>query len=65
MPDVIHDANAASKVRMANREHAKIIKKGVEAWNEWRKTDLSLRPNLSGSKLAGMELAYAKGFGVR
>ena len=44
---------------MANPEHVKVIKKGVKAWNEWRKDNMGARPDLSGIKLTGRELPYA------
>jgi len=34
--------------RMANREHAAKIKKGVKAWNAWRSAHASVKPDLSG-----------------
>jgi len=36
---------------MANEEHLRILKKGVEVWNEWRKQDKRLNPDLSGINL--------------
>ncbi len=32
--------------RMANQEHLKILKQGVEAWNEWRRLNPNIRPDL-------------------
>jgi hypothetical protein len=32
---------------MANREHLEILKKGVKAWNQWRKQNPKVRPDLS------------------
>ena len=32
---------------MANEEHVAILKKGVAAWNEWRRENPDIRPNLS------------------
>ena len=54
---------------MANEEHLKILKQGVDAWNQWRKqnpeivpdlsdTDLS-RANLKGVQLSGAYLVRA------
>jgi hypothetical protein len=37
---------------MANDEHVAMLKKGVEAWNEWRGQNKSIRPDLSWAKLA-------------
>lgn len=33
---------------MANEEHLKILKQGVEAWNQWRRKTPDVRTNLSG-----------------
>jgi hypothetical protein len=45
---------------MANEEHLKILKQGVEAWNEWRAANVSIQPELSGVDLRGIELSRAK-----
>ena len=37
---------------MANPEHLKILKQGVEAWNKWRKENPHIRPDLSKADLA-------------
>lgn len=42
---------------MYNKEHLKILKQGVEVWNEWRKTDLGIIPDLSGVNLSGKDLS--------
>ena len=58
---------------MANEEHLKILRQGVEQWNKWRlenaiKPDLSdadlilanlTAANLSGANLTGANLSYA------
>jgi hypothetical protein len=36
---------------MENEEHLKILKKGVKVWNEWRKDNPSIKPDLSEGKL--------------
>jgi len=36
---------------MANEEHRAILKKGVAAWNEWRKRHPEIRPDLYAAKL--------------
>ena len=41
---------------MANREHLKILKQGVDAWNKWRKENLEIKPDLSGAKLIRVDL---------
>lgn len=41
---------------MANEKHLKILKEGVDAWNEWRDRDLSVRPDLSFADLNGKRL---------
>jgi len=40
---------------MANEEHLRILKSGVEKWNEWRQT-IAVRPDLSNAELTGMYL---------
>ncbi len=34
---------------MANEEHLKILKQGVEAWNAWREDDLDVFPDPTGA----------------
>ncbi|MGA9535328.1 MAG: toll/interleukin-1 receptor domain-containing protein [Desulfobacterales bacterium] len=36
---------------MANPEHVKILKQGVEVWNRWREENPDLRPDLTGAEL--------------
>ena len=36
---------------MANEEHLAILKKGVKNWNEWRKANPDITPDLSGAGL--------------
>ena len=38
---------------MANEEHLAILKKGVAAWNEWRKQHPNMEPDLGGAKFDG------------
>jgi uncharacterized protein YjbI with pentapeptide repeats len=36
---------------MANEEHLKILRQGVEVWNRWRKDNPNIKPNLRGAYL--------------
>jgi len=38
---------------MANPEHLKILKQGVEDWNQWRKDNPDIKPGLSEADLRG------------
>lgn len=44
---------------MANSEHLKILKKGVEAWNKWRDENQDEKPDLSGVDLTKCEFTGA------
>lgn len=44
---------------MANRNHLKILKQGVETWNRWREEHPEVRPNLRKADLAVMDLSGA------
>lgn len=44
---------------MANEEHLKILMQGVKVWNEWRKANPEVRPNLREAYLAGENLTGA------
>jgi len=44
---------------MANAEHLAKLKEGVEAWNEWRKENWRIVPDLKEAKLDGMHLHSA------
>ena len=44
---------------MANEEHLEILKKGVKVWNEWRRKDYKITPDLSGANFIGAELSEA------
>src|SRR5271157_5675409 len=48
---------------MANPEHLKILKQGVEQWNKWRKEHPDIRPDLVGADLekAGLSGANLRG----
>jgi TIR domain/Pentapeptide repeats (8 copies) len=41
---------------VANEEHLAILKKGVEAWNEWREKNRDVTPDLSGAELGDRHL---------
>ena len=43
---------------MANEEHLKILKQGVEQWNKWR-LENAIRPDLGGAHLSGAKLSGA------
>jgi uncharacterized protein YjbI with pentapeptide repeats len=43
---------------MANPEHLDILKQGVEAWNNWRKSNPEIIPDLSSADLAEENLPY-------
>ena len=43
---------------MANEEHLKILKQGVEQWNNWR-LENAIKPDLSGANLIGANLLRA------
>ena len=44
---------------MANPEHVKILKQGVEVWNRWRKKNRDLLPDLGGADLSHADLSGA------
>ncbi len=44
---------------MANEEHLRILKQGVEVWNAWREHNKIERPDLSDADLHGANLSYA------
>jgi hypothetical protein len=43
-------------ILMANPEHLALVKKGVEAWNTWRKTYPEIKPDLAGAHLKSTDL---------
>ncbi len=45
--------------KLANPEHLKILKQGVEAWNKWRKENPDIRPDLSNTDLTKADLSQA------
>ncbi|MGH9751689.1 MAG: pentapeptide repeat-containing protein, partial [Blastocatellia bacterium] len=44
---------------MANPEHLKILKQGVETWNQWRKDNPEVTPDLGEALLRGTNLSKA------
>ena len=44
---------------MANRQHLSTLKQGVVTWNQWRKENPDVRPELYDAALAGMNLSQA------
>jgi hypothetical protein len=44
---------------MANPNHLEVLRRGVEAWNEWRKTVAGIRPDLTDVDLTGEVLIRA------
>ena len=44
---------------MANPEHLRILQQGVEAWNQWRRENRGLYPDLSRADLSGADLSRA------
>ena len=44
---------------MADEEHLRILRQGVDAWNEWRSEHPDIRPDLSGASLRGADLSAA------
>ena len=44
---------------MANPEHLKILKQGVDAWNKWRVENPGIIPDLEGANLGQADLGGA------
>lgn len=44
---------------MANEQHLKVLKQGVDAWNKWRRENPSIEVNLEGASLGGGNLEDA------
>lgn len=42
---------------MANEEHLKILRQGVEVWNNWRKKHPRIKPDLFEANLGSMDLS--------
>ena len=43
--------------RTGNRDHIRLLKRGVTAWNQWRLENPFIQPDLSGIDLAGAQLS--------
>jgi hypothetical protein len=52
-----NDTTARGGVSMANEEHVKMLKQGVEVWNRWREENPVVRPNLSEAGLTRANLS--------
>ena len=50
---------------MANKQHLDILKRSVDAWNEWRQENPSLSPDLARADLSQADLAVANLVGCR
>jgi hypothetical protein len=48
---------------MANLEHLEILKQGVEVWNEWRRNNQGVNPDLTNADLTDIDL-YGVHFGA-
>jgi uncharacterized protein YjbI with pentapeptide repeats len=42
---------------MANPDHVELVRRGADAWNEWRRANPSVTPDLSHAELTGLRLA--------
>ncbi|MEA5488947.1 MULTISPECIES: pentapeptide repeat-containing protein [Pseudanabaena] len=42
---------------MANQEHLKIFRQGISVWNQWRKENPDLKPDLSHADLSDIDLS--------
>jgi uncharacterized protein YjbI with pentapeptide repeats len=47
---------------MANKEHLRIFRQGIKVWNQWRKENPKIRPNLNGVVPSGMYYAFEHHF---
>jgi uncharacterized protein YjbI with pentapeptide repeats len=44
---------------MVNNEHLALLKQGVEVWNDWRKNNGGVKPNLRGAEMLSARLDRA------
>ena len=49
---------------MANPKHVEILKQGVEVWNEWRKENPNVIPDLTGANLSRADLTKRNFYGM-
>ena len=49
---------------LANEEHLAILKKGVDIWNQWRRENPSIKPELREARLVGANLSDVNLFGA-
>jgi hypothetical protein len=42
---------------IANKEHLKLLKRGVDGWNAWRRKERSTKLDLSDAKLSRADLS--------
>lgn len=52
-------ARAQKEAPLANPEHLRLLKQGVDAWNQWRAEHLDIDPDLSGANLGEANLRGA------
>src|SRR5215472_9756019 len=45
--------------QMANKEHVRLLKRSVAAWNTWRDKNPDIRPDLREANLTGADLSEA------
>jgi hypothetical protein len=50
---------AQERDAMANAQHAEILKRGVAAWEAWRRANREIKPDLFGLDLRGATLKDA------
>jgi hypothetical protein len=49
---------------MANPAHLDILRHGVPVWNQWRRDNVSLRPDLKGADLRKLDLVHIDFYGT-
>jgi Pentapeptide repeats (8 copies) len=52
------------RAEMANEEHLRVLRQGVEAWNTWRKDNPETKPDLRKANLLGADLYAADLYGA-